>query len=142
MNVRILSATNRDLETTIAAGTFREDLYHRLKVITVRLPRLAERRDDIPLLIDHFLKLHAQRHNKPIPTVSTAARRRLMAFDWPGNVRQLRNVLESMVVVDYDDVLDLDDLPPELGGGDATAPSTASPLGLAELVGKSMEEVE
>jgi two-component system, NtrC family, response regulator HydG len=142
VNVRILSATNRDLETAIAAGTFREDLYHRLKVVTVCLPRLAERRDDIPLLIDHFVKLHAQRHNKAIPTVSTAARRRLMAFDWPGNVRQVRNVLESMVVVDYDDVLDLDDLPPELGGGDSTAPSSASPLGLAELVGKSMEEVE
>lgn len=143
VNVRILSATNRDLETAIAAGTFREDLYHRLKVVTVRLPRLAERRDDIPLLIDHFVKLHAQRHNKPVPTVSTAARRRLMAFDWPGNVRQLRNVLESMVVVDYDDVLDLDDLPPELGGGaDATALSIASPLGLAELVGRSMEEIE
>ncbi len=143
VNVRILSATNRDLETAIAAGTFREDLYHRLKVVTVRLPRLAERRDDIPLLIDHFVKLHAQRHNKTIPSISTAARRRLMAFDWPGNVRQLRNVLESMVVVDYDDVLDLDDLPPELGGGgDTPSPSTVSPLGLAELVGKSMEEIE
>ena len=83
VNVRILSATNRDLETAIADGTFREDLYHRLKVITVRIPRLVERREDIPLLVDHFIKLHAQRHNKKVKSVSAAARRRLLAYDWP-----------------------------------------------------------
>ena len=101
VNVRILSATNRDLEKAIAAGTFREDLYHRLKVVTIKLPRLAERREDIPLLIEYFVKEHAKRHQKTIRGISTAARRRLLAFDWPGNVRQLRNVIESMVVVDY-----------------------------------------
>ena len=121
VNVRILSATNRDLEKAIAAGTFREDLYHRLKVVTIVLPRLAERREDIPLLIDYFVKEHSKRHQKTIRGISTAARRRLLAFDWPGNVRQLRNVIESMVVVDIDEVLDLDDLPTEL------APPTARP---------------
>ena len=114
VNVRILSATNRDLEKAIAAGTFREDLYHRLKVVTIKLPRLAERREDIPLLIDYFIKEHTKRHQKTIRGISTAARRRLLAYDWPGNVRQLRNVIESMVVVDYDEVLDVDDLPAEL----------------------------
>ena len=89
-------------------------MYHRLKVVTIRLPSLAERREDIPLLIDHFLKEHTKRHNKTIQGISTAARRRLLAYDWPGNVRQLRNVIESMVVVDFDGVLDLDDLPAEL----------------------------
>ena len=114
VNVRILSATNRNLEDAIAAGTFRSDLYHRLKVVTIDLPRLAERSQDIPLLIEHFIKQFAKRHHKKIDSMSAAARRRLMAYDWPGNVRQLRNVIESMVVVDYDDVLDVDDLPSEL----------------------------
>ena len=118
VNVRILSATNRNLEEAIAAGTFRSDLYHRLKVVTIDLPRLAERRQDIPLLIEHFIKQLRQAAHKTIKSMSTAARRRLLAYDWPGNVRQLRNVVESMVVVDYDGVLDLDDLPDELAAAD------------------------
>jgi two-component system response regulator HydG len=141
VNVRILSATNRNLEDSIAAGTFRSDLYHRLKVVTIDLPRLTERSQDIPLLIDYFMKQFAKRHHKTISSISAAARRRLMAYDWPGNVRQLRNVVESMVVVDYDGVLDLDDLPSELagpseGGEDARGDN------LAGLVGKPLSEVE
>ncbi len=141
VNVRILSATNRDLEEAIQAGTFREDLYHRLKVVTVGLPRLADRGQDIPLLIDHFVKLHSGRHHKEIKSMTTAARRRLMAFDWPGNVRQLKNTIESMVVVDYDEVLDLDDLPTDLPPGDQ-AVSDFQGKGLAELVGKPLSEIE
>jgi two-component system response regulator HydG len=144
VNVRILSATNRDLEKAIAAGTFREDLYHRLKVVTIKLPRLVDRREDIPLLIDYFTKEHARRHQKTIRGISTAARRRLLAYDWPGNVRQLRNVIESMVVVDIDEVLDLDDLPDELapatGAGEAA--SSAGQDGIHELVGKSLNDLE
>jgi len=141
VNVRILSATNRDLEQAIAAGTFREDLYHRLKVVSIRLPRLAQRNQDIPLLIDHFVKMHSGRHQKDIKSMSTAARRRLMAFDWPGNVRQLKNTVESMVVVDYDGVLDLDDLPPDMFGDD-TSVADAGGQGLSDLVGKSISEIE
>ena len=115
VNVRIISATNQNLEEGIAAGTFRSDLYHRLKVVTVRLPALAERSQDIPVLIDHFVKMFAKKHGKSIRGVSPSARRRLLTNDWPGNVRELRNVLESMVVVDYDGLLDVDDLPEELG---------------------------
>ena len=144
VDVRILSATNRDLEAAIKEGTFREDLYHRLKVVTVRLPRLVERRQDIPLLVDHFLKLHAKRHNKKVKSVSSAARRRLLAYDWPGNVRELKNAVESMVVVDLDGVLDLDDLPEQFttnsDGGDAAAVGAGSAL--ADLVGKPMSELE
>jgi two-component system response regulator HydG len=114
VNVRILSATNRNLEDSIASGTFRSDLYHRLKVVTIRLPTLHERSQDIPILIDYFMKQFTVQHGKQIKGMSPAARRRLMAFDWPGNVRQLRNVVESMVVVDYDGLLDVDDLPEEL----------------------------
>jgi two-component system response regulator HydG len=141
VNVRILSATNRNLEDSIEAGTFRRDLYHRLKVVTVRLPTLLERSADIPILIDHFIKLLAKKHDKQIKGVSSAARRKLLAFDWPGNVRQLRNVVESMVVVDYDGLLDTDDLPEELSDQEEPAgePSVAS---LASLVGKPLQEIE
>jgi two-component system response regulator HydG len=141
VNVRILSATNRNLEDSIAAGTFRSDLYHRLKVVTIDLPRLADRSQDIPLLIEHFLKLFAKRHHKNVTSLSAAARRRLMAYDWPGNVRQLRNVIESMVVVDYDGVLDLDDLPSELAAP-ADAAEEPRSSNLASLVGKPLAELE
>ncbi len=141
VNVRILSATNRDLEDGIKAGTFREDLYHRLKVLTVRLPRLSERVQDIPLLIEHFIQMHAARHGKKIKTMTTAARRRLMSYGWPGNVRELKNVIESMVVVDYDEVLDVDDLPPELGGSEAPPP-VAEGDNMASLVGRPLSELE
>src|SRR5262245_59886773 len=144
VNVRILSATNRDLEKAIAEGSFREDLYHRLKVVTIVLPRLIDRREDIPLLVEYFMKEHAKKHQKTIRGISTPARRRLLAYDWPGNVRQLRNVIESMVVVDIDEVLDLDDLPDELAPseGEATAATTVGPDGLHQLVGKPMSEIE
>jgi two-component system response regulator HydG len=142
VNVRILSATNRDLEDAIAAGTFREDLYHRLKVVTIRLPRLAERAQDIPLLVEHFLKMHAQRHHKDVSGVTTAVRRRLMSFDWPGNVRQLKNTLESMVVVDYDGVLDVDDLPSDLFPGEEPGHNDSAERGLSSLLGKSLSEIE
>jgi len=141
LNVRILSATNRNLEQQIANNSFRSDLYHRLKVVTVVLPRLVERSQDIPLLIEHFIRQFSKRHEKTIKSMSTAARRRIMAYDWPGNVRQLQNVVESMVVVDYDGVLDVDDLPTELT--DQTEVSGDAAGGnLASLVGKKLEEVE
>jgi two-component system response regulator HydG len=143
VNVRILSATNRDLEDAIRAGTFREDLYHRLKVLTVTLPPLRDRTQDIPLLIEHFVQLHAARHHKKIRSITTAARRKLMTFAWPGNVRQLKNAIESMVVVDYDEVLDVDDLPPELVGNDhAPAAAVSGDAGIGELVGRPLEEIE
>ena len=141
VNVRILSATNRDLEDAILARTFREDLYHRLKVVTISLPSLAERSQDIPLLIDHFIKQHSGRHHKQIESMTTAARRRLMSFDWPGNVRQIKNTIESMVVVDYDGVLDLDDLPTDLSPGDQSV-SDPRGKGLADLLGKPLSEIE
>ena len=141
VNVRILSATNRDLEIAIEAGTFREDLYHRLKVITLQLPTLAERNQDIPLLIEHFVKMHAARHHKQITSMTAAARRRLLSHQWTGNVRQLKNTIESMVVVDYDEVLDLDDLPDELLPEDH-AQVVTSAQGLSELIGKPIAEIE
>ena len=141
VNVRILSATNRNLEESIEVGTFRSDLFHRLKVVTIDLPRLVDRSQDIPLLTDYFMKQFAKRHHKNVDSVSAAARRRLMAFDWPGNVRQLRNTVESMVVVDYDGTLDVDDLPAELAApGDAAEETHGG--NLAALVGKPLSELE
>ncbi|MBN1851961.1 MAG: sigma-54-dependent Fis family transcriptional regulator [Pirellulales bacterium] len=141
VNVRILSATNRDLEESVTSGAFRQDLYHRLKVVTITLPRLVERIQDIPLLIDNFIQQSCKRHHKTVSSMTVAARRRLSAYDWPGNVRELRNVIESMVVVDYDEVLDLDDLPPELAP-DPDAPDAPQIVGLSELVGRPLAEIE
>ncbi len=145
VNVRILSATNRNLEEAIASGSFRSDLYHRLKVVTIAIPSLRERAADIPLLIEHFVRQFARRHGKAIKGMSLPARIKLGAFPWPGNVRQLRNVIESMVVVDCDETLDIDDLPLELEPAiPAERASTAEPLpaSLAALVGRPLEEVE
>jgi len=141
VNVRILSATNRNLREAIVAGRFREDLFHRLKVVTVVLPRLVDRSQDIPLLIDHFMKQFARQHEKQIRSMSTAARRRVMQHDWPGNVRELKNQIESMVVVDVDGVLDIDDLPAELVTGNE-AGSDSSGHELSSLVGKPLAEIE
>jgi two-component system, NtrC family, response regulator HydG len=149
VNVRILSATNRNLDDAIASGSFRSDLYHRLKVITIHLPALRERAQDIPLLIEHFIRQFARRHHKQIKSMSPAARVKLMTHNWPGNVRELRNTIESMVVVDFDGVLDMDDLPLEFADPqmEATmaAETTGGPhavLGVASLIGKPLEEVE
>ena len=144
VNVRILSATNRNLEEAITSGAFRSDLYHRLKVVTIAIPSLRDRAGDIPLLIEHFVKQFAKRHGKTIKGVSLAARTKLGSFPWPGNVRQLRNVIESMVVVDCDETLDVDDLPLELEPpGGETAPERADgATGIAALVGRPLEEVE
>jgi two-component system response regulator HydG len=147
VNVRILSATNRNLEDAIAAGTFRSDLYHRLKVVTIGLPRLIDRAADIPLLIEHFIRQFARRHHKQIKSMTPAARIKLMSYNWPGNVRELRNTIESMIVVDFDGVLDLDDLPMEFSG--APVPGDAMPAavpidaaGINSLIGRPLEEVE
>ena len=141
VNVRVLTATNRNLEDSIAQGTFREDLYHRFKVVTVALPRLADRREDIVPLADHFRKYFSKRHHKAVKGISPAVTGRLFRFDWPGNVRQLRNVVETMVVLDADGTLDMDDLPPELVESGA-APEAGAGTGISDLVGRPLEDVE
>jgi two-component system response regulator HydG len=140
VNVRVISATNQDLEESVARGTFRKELYYRLKVSTIRLPPLRQRREDIPLLADSFIKEVSQAHQKPVRGISTAARRALMTFEWPGNVRQLRNVIESMIVVDSDGRLDMDDLAETDIVVDAAPPASAD--GTGALIGKPLDEVE
>ena len=141
VNVRVLSATNRDLEQAVKAGTFREDLYFRLKVVTIHLPRLAERRDDIVPLLDRFRKDFCKQHTKTIKSVSPEVTRRLFAYEWPGNIRELRNAVETMVVLDTDGVFDTDDLPPELADVPPTL-STESGNQPWELIGKSLMDIE
>jgi two-component system response regulator HydG len=140
VNVRLVSATNRSLEEAIQRHEFREDLYYRLKVVTVQIPPLRERREDIVPLADHFRKQYARHHGKTVKGISPNVTRKFFGYDWPGNVRQLRNVLNSMIVLDVDSTLDVDDLPPELTEVEDAAPSTAS--GPVELIGKTMDEIE
>jgi two-component system response regulator HydG len=142
VNVRLLSATNRELEAAVQAGTFRQDLYFRLKVVTVRLPALRERREDIPLLAAHFIKDFSRLHGKHVTGIAEPVRKAMARYDWPGNVRELRNTMESMVVQDQDGVLDMDDLQE----GDTLRRFLVGPdhgpAGPANLVGRPLNEVE
>jgi len=114
VDVRVVAATNRDLETMIADGTFREDLYYRLAVVSIRMPALRERADDIPLLVDHFLEKHSERLNRPRPSVDKDVYSTFNLYSWPGNIRELENVIERALVLDRDGVLDAEDLPERL----------------------------
>jgi len=111
VDVRLVCATNQSLETLIRDGRFREDLYFRLKVVTVELPPLRERLDDLPLLVDTFIKELSETHRKPISRITPEAMQLFYKYPWPGNVRELRNAIESMIVLTKDDVLDGDDVP-------------------------------
>jgi DNA-binding NtrC family response regulator len=113
-NVRIIAATNRDLPTEIAAGRFREDLYYRLNVVAVRLPSLRERKEDVPVLLDHFLRRFAVAAGRPAVRFSAEATEVLGAYGWTGNVRELANVVERAVVLSTGDELGLEDLPEEI----------------------------
>jgi Nif-specific regulatory protein len=112
--VRLICATNRDLEADVASHRFREDLYYRINVFTIHLPPLRNRGADILLLADYFSKKYAARHNKKINRISTPAIDMLSAYHWPGNVRELENVLERSVIVAATDSIEGHDLPPTL----------------------------
>jgi transcriptional regulator with GAF, ATPase, and Fis domain len=99
VDVRVITATNRDLETAVAQGQFREDLYFRLNVVAINMPPLRDRREEIPFLTDHFLKKYSVQYNKPMAAVSAELSRRFMEYEWPGNVRQLENMIKRMVVL-------------------------------------------
>jgi DNA-binding NtrC family response regulator len=115
IDCRLVAATNADLDKEVAEGRFRADLFYRLNVIPIRLPSLRQRRDDIPLLVDHFLKRHVQ--NGVLKTVSKEAMEILAKYDWPGNVRELENVMERALVLDEGGVIGPEDLPDKLRFG-------------------------
>ncbi len=170
VNVRVLAATNKDLEKEVEAGRFRSDLYFRLKIVSVHLDPLSQRREDILPLADHFRKQANKKHNRKVKGFSPELRRWLLDFHWKGNVRQLKNVVESLVVMDIDDYLDVDDLSPDLIAMQpvempakpvrATVPGSSDPIDTSaasegdtsntralegvssSLIGKSLDEIE
>ena len=127
---RVIAATNSDLEKAIRQGTFREDLYYRLNVISFRMPPLRERKDDIPLLAQHFVHRFAQETNKSIDQISREALDEMMLYEWPGNVRELQNAIERAVVVGKGRKIMLHDLP------------ILQPERLSSAIRKSLNEVE
>jgi transcriptional regulator with PAS, ATPase and Fis domain len=117
IDVRIVAATNQDLERAVREGRFREDLYYRLNVIPIALPALRERRTDVPLLVDHFLAKNAGSHGRG---VSEDALKTLTAYDWPGNVRELESVIERALLLGEGDLIAVSDLPATVRAGAAT----------------------
>ncbi len=137
VDVRVLAATNADLQERVREGEFRQDLFYRLKVVTIELPALKERRSDIRLLAEHFLQQMSAQHGKDVESIDRDAMVSLVQYEWPGNVRELRNAIESMVVRARGNILTRRDLPPEIWAPGPSAQDTWS-----ALAGKTVEEVE
>ncbi|XZE34856.1 sigma-54-dependent transcriptional regulator [Pirellulaceae bacterium SH501] len=131
-DARIISATNRSVQDLIEEGTFREDLFYRLNIIPIEVPPLRRRREDIPLLVQHFLEHFCSRHRKDLKSVTPEAMQILSSAPWPGNVRQLRNVIERLVIVGASNAIGVSDLPSDLQKG--TRIAQASPTSLAEAL--------
>jgi DNA-binding NtrC family response regulator len=127
VDVRVVAATNRELEDEVKQGRFREDLYFRINVVTIRLPPLRERPSDIPLLVDHFLAKYAARERRADAGVAREAMALLQRYGWPGNVRELENVIERALALSKDGVILPSDLPPEIAHTDGAPPSSAPP---------------
>jgi DNA-binding NtrC family response regulator len=138
VDVRLISATNRKLDEMVAEKQFREDLFFRIKGVTLLLPPLRERREDIPLLIHYFLQEFAAKYNKEIDGVAPAAQQMLVSFSWPGNIRQLRTALENMVVLSPGKILGPESLPAEIQPGAGGEPMA----GMTNLVGISIEDAQ
>ena len=136
VDVRLVAATNRDLAAEVRAGRFREDLYYRLNVVEIRVPALRERREDVLPLADHFLRRFAAEHSRAVPRLSADAKRRLSEYWFPGNVRELENLIERAVALSSGDEVTVDALPAILRGSGAHALSPGGPL----PAGFSLEE--
>jgi len=116
-DIRIIAATNSNLERAVKEGRFREDLYYRLNVVSLKLPPLRERKEDVPVLVEHFLRKYARELKKPLKRLTPDALENLLAYDWPGNVRELENVIERAMVLSTEDQIGLEDLPPQIASG-------------------------
>jgi PAS domain S-box-containing protein len=136
VDVRVVAATNRDLTKMVKNGRFREDLYYRIRVIHLKLPSLRQRREDIPLLVDHLVAKFNRLQGREIAGVSVEALTRLMEHDFPGNVRELENIIEQAFVLCRESVIDIHHLPPELRLGTGTPAESFSPMSL-----KTMEKL-
>ncbi len=139
-DVRVIAATHRNLEEAIQKGLFREDLYYRLNVISITLPPLRERREDISLLIDHFLKKYSEENQKSISDISKEARDLLLRYPYPGNIRELENLIERAVILCRGEMITTQDLPFHLKEGRSETPWTSSKKG--KSLPESLEEIE
>ncbi len=137
VDVRLISATNRNLDEMVAEKQFREDLYFRIKGVTISLPPLRERREDIPLLIHFFTQQAAEKYNKPVEGIEPEAQQALMSYGWPGNVRELKNAIDTMVVMNNDSRLSVASIPRNIRPA-----SGASPGGLDNVAGIPLDELE
>jgi DNA-binding NtrC family response regulator len=140
VDVRIIAATNRPLEKLIEEKKFREDLYYRLNIITIDVPPLRDRREDIPLLVDHFLKRYSTEFRKAVTDISGEALRKLEAYEWPGNVRELKNVIERAVLLGSGPVISADDL--TMGRSAAAAPDRDKKLFSLPAKGFKFDDLE
>jgi len=136
VNIRILAASNRDLQEAVKKGTFREDLYYRLNVVNLKLPPLRERRDDIPFLVNFFIEKYNRKYHMKVKGISQRALKVLTDYEWSGNVRELENTIESILVINNPEVVDLSHLPKgirDFKGG---------PEVISIRIGTPLEEVE
>jgi two-component system response regulator HydG len=140
IDIRLIAATNVNLAEEVRGGRFREDLYYRLNVIPVNVPPLRDRRDDVTLLVQHFLQLYAEKNGKAIAGCSAAALEKLVDYAWPGNVRELENAIERAVVLTRSSVIDEEALPREIR--DAAASGVGAGAGLTFAVGTPLAEIE
>ena len=140
VDVRIVAATNKDLEEAVKNREFREDLYHRINRLRLRVPPLKERREDIPLLASAFIKEFSKEHDRPVTDITAEAMNYLKAADWPGNIRELRNVLETAVILATTQTIELKDLSPEFQSA-APPPVPISEEGVGR-VGMTLEDIE
>jgi two-component system nitrogen regulation response regulator NtrX len=127
VDVRVIAATNKNLEEAIQRGEFRDDLFFRLNVIPIRVPPLRERRDDIPLLVQHFARRTSDEHNLKPKRIDARAMEALQRYRWRGNIRELRNTVERLMIMAPEDVVHVEDLPQEV-----RSESAARPLGASE----------
>ncbi len=141
VDVRIIAATNTDLEDAVRKRTFRQDLYYRLKIIPIRLPPLRERVEDIPALVQHFVERFAREFRKPVVGVSREAIESLKSYPWPGNIRELRNAVERAMILANPPELRLADFPPEIARPEAAPPLEPGKFGLPRE-GVNLEELE
>ena len=137
VDIRVIAATNKDLDRAVKSGEFREDLFYRVAAFPIMIPPLRDRREDIPVLAEHLLDKYTKRLNKPIKGISSAAMRLLLQFNWPGNVRELENAIERAVLLEASSVIQAGNLPPQLSpaivsGHDRALPKAVMPLAEVE----------
>ena len=132
VNIRVIAASNRDLQEAVKRGTFREDLYYRLNVVNIKLPPLRERRDDIPFLVNFFIEKYKKKYHMKVRGISKRAMTLLTEYEWTGNVRELENTIESIMVINSPEVIDISHLPPEVrefeGGSEVISIKIGTPF--------------